>query len=340
VAGSPDPNAYTPRFSVVVPSRGEPTKLTPLLASLRNQSLPRDQFEIIVALDGVTPDPQVTEAIAAAGATTRTLESRRGPGAARNAGAAGARGEWLAFTEDDCTPEPTWLEHAAMQLDATLDLDVIEGLTLKPGGQPVRTRSASGRLYLPTNLFVRRALFERLGGYHEGYFDPANGTYFREDADFGFTAEEAGARIVTADDPRVVHPEEHAGVFDPLRWAARYEMDALLAARHPKQFRERIEIHQLGPFRVRRPIVRASIAFLVALAAALGSFVAGQAGLAVLFLGFALIAFLPIWAKWRFDPLRLPIYLLVPFALVAALVRGASRVRAMSVEAIRGGSPR
>ena len=34
---------------------------------------------------------------------------RRGPAANRNAGALRARGEWLAFTDDDCVPDPNWL---------------------------------------------------------------------------------------------------------------------------------------------------------------------------------------------------------------------------------------
>ncbi|HMG19620.1 MAG TPA: hypothetical protein VK573_12915, partial [Gemmatimonadales bacterium] len=56
----------------------------------------------------------------------------------------------------------------------------------------------------------------------------------------------------------------------------------------------------------------------------------GRADLAPPLLILATAAFLPIWAKWRFSPLRLPVALLVPFALVAALVRGWLRVRARS----------
>ena len=104
-------------------------------------------------------------------------------------------------------------------------------------------------------------------------------------------------------------------------------MDALLATRHPRLFRERIEVHQLGPFRFRRPIVRAAWVCAVATLGALAVAAFGRADLAPPLLVLAAAAFLPIWAKWRFSPLRLPVALLVPFALVTALVRGSLRVR-------------
>jgi glycosyltransferase involved in cell wall biosynthesis len=323
--GAPPP---LPFFSVIVPTRGA-AGLPALLDALRAQTLGREHFETLVVADGVEPDAAARAALEALGAKLVRLDRRGGPGAARNAAAAVAAGEVLAFTEDDCTLALDWLDRARARFLADPTIDVLEGVTLKPGGRPVRRLGEDGALHLPTNLFVRRALFARVGGYCETFFDAANGVYFREDADLGFTLEAAGARIVIADEVRVTHPEEHARWLDPLRWASRYEMDALLAARHPQHFRERIEIHRLGPFRVRRPIVRASMAYLVALFAALAMAALGHVGMALVFLGFALIAFLPIWAKWRFDLVRLPIYLFVPFALIAALMRGSSRVRAM-----------
>lgn len=320
-------NAPAPFFSVVVPTRGDPAKLANLLDALARQTLPRERFEIILALDQAELPAGIASRAAAAGIRSVRRPERSGPGAARNRGAAEARGDVLAFTEDDVTPAPDWLERALARLDADPSLDVLEGATLKPGGRPVRIRAEEGPTWLPTNLFVRRTLFERVGGYHEGFFDPANGVYFREDSDFGFTIEAAGARAAIADDVRVEHPDEHPGFLDPLRWARRYEMDALLAARHPRRFRERIEVHRLGPFRIRRPIVRASCAYVLVLAGAAAAAALGRGELTRAALMVAAIAFLPVWAKWRFSPLRLPVALLVPFALVAALVRGRARVR-------------
>lgn len=326
----------SPQFSVVVPSRGEPAKLATLLDAFERQTLPGERFEIILALDRAELSPELAARVRATGVRTVRRPVRSGPGAARNCGAAEARGEFIAFTEDDVTPAPDWLERASERLAADPSLDVLEGRTSKPGGRPVRVMAEAGATWLPTNLFVRRSLFERVGGYHEGFFDPVNGVYFREDSDFGFTLEAAGARIARAPEVQVEHPHEHPGILDPLRWARRYQMDALLAARHPRLFKERIEVHRLGPLRIRRPVVRAAWVCVLALYGALVAAALSQPALARALLALAAAAFLPVWAKWRFNPLRLPILLLVPFALTAALTRGWIRTRIKTQRADRG----
>ncbi len=313
-------------FSVVVPTRGDPGRLEGLLAALEAQSLPRERFELLLALNGGALEPALATRVGALNGRVARLGQRRGPGAARNAAAALARFEWLAFTEDDCVPASDWLARAAERIAGAPEPDVVEGLTVLPGDRPLRRQAPEGMQYLPTNLFVRRERFERVRGYHEGYFDAARGIYFREDADFGFALEETHAVTVREPSVRVTHPDEHPGFWDPLRWAARYEMDALLARRHPRLFRERIEVHRVGPFRVRRPIVRACTGVVLALALAAALIVAGHGPQALPLLAIAMLLELVVWAKWRFHPLRLLPALLVPFALTLALVRGHARV--------------
>lgn len=316
-----------PAFSVVVPSAGPEAGVARLLDALARQTLPRERFEIIIARDGAAISPGLRARLEALGARLVPHDRRSGPGAARNRGAALARGEFLAFTEDDCEPAADWLARAAARLDADPALDVLVGRTVKPGGRAVHGQDESAPLYLPTSLFVRRALFERVGGYCEAFFEPAGNVYFREDSDFGFTLEAAGARIAREDGALVTHPDEHARALDPLRWAQRHMMDPLLARRHPRRFAERIEVHRLGPFRVRRPVVRACFWFVVAVALGLAALIAGMPRVAGPLLAVALAALLPVWAKWRFAPARLPVVLVVPFVLVASYARGWLRAR-------------
>lgn len=313
------PPLSVPRFSVVVPTRGDLIRLEALLDALERQTIPKDQFEIVLAFDGVTP-PAST---AARGARAVALPERRGPGAARNEGVRASRGAWIAFTEDDCLPAPDWLEAAAARIAREPSVEGIEGATLLPGGAPAR--GGERPTWLPTNLFVRRDLFDRSGGFCERFFDPRHGVYFREDSDFGFRVADLAARVVVEPEARVTHPREHPTWIDPLRWARRYEMDPLLAARHPAAFRERIEVWRLGPLRIRRPFVRACVGYLLALAAAAAAAVAGEGGVAAWCLGLAALAFLVIWAKWRLDPRKAPAAMLVPFVLLAALWRGRKR---------------
>jgi hypothetical protein len=91
-----------------------------------------------------------------------------------------------------------------------------------------------------------------------------------------------------------------------------------------------------GPFTIRRPIVRAASACVLALIAALVAWFFKAPSLVPPFLALAVLAFLPIWAKWRFNLLRLPVVLLVPVTLVAALLRGRMRVTEASRRSRRG----
>ena len=154
------------------------------------------------------------------------------------------------------------------------------------------------------------------------FFDAARGVYFREDSDFGFTLEEAGARIAREPEARVVHPVEHPAFLDPLRWARRYQMDPLLERRHPERFRERIEVHRAGPIVVRRLFVRACFAHLIAVAASVVALLLGEPDTAALALVVAAAALLFVWAKWRFEPMRLPLIPLVPLVLAMSMIRG------------------
>jgi hypothetical protein len=186
-------------------------------------------------------------------------------------------------------------------------------------------QSGPHALYLPTNLFVRRACFERVGGYCEDFFEPEGAIYFREDSDLGFSLEESGAVIARDRTVIVEHPDEHPRFGDPLRWARRYLMDPLLARRHPDRFRERIEVVGFGPVRIRRPFVRACVVFVLALALAAAGGLMHSGQLVMPGLALAAFALLAIWSKWRFDPRRLPLVPLVPFVLLAALLAGERR---------------
>lgn len=318
-----------PFFSVVVPTRGDPSRLLPLLDSLKRQTFPRGNVEIIVSFDGVILGSEITSRLSELGARTIVSPDRQGPGAAKNRAAREATGLYLAFTEDDCTTADDWLDRAAARLGREPEIDVLAGATLRPDGVPSRRHDPDHAHYIPTNLFVRRTSFERVGGYHEGYFNAKSGIYFREDSDFGFSLEEAGAEVAWESSSRVTHPLEHARYLDPLRWARRYEMDALLYARHPRLFRERIEVHRLGPFKVRRLFVRACFACVIAGAAAGIAAILGDRGLAVSLSLVAAAMFLPVWAKWGFGPLRLPVCIWVPPILVLSFVRGMIRRRSI-----------
>ena len=125
----------------------------------------------------------------------------------RNHGARLARSEWLAFTDDDCLPQPGWLEAlAAMAIDA----DVIEGRTQTPGAvdSPFEehVENEHGGVLWSCNFAVRREVFERLGGFDED-FREAGG----EDMEFAWRVQRAGLRVRFAPDALVHHPPRLIG---------------------------------------------------------------------------------------------------------------------------------
>jgi GT2 family glycosyltransferase len=105
------PRAPLPAASIVVPTYARPDRLRDCVAALHALEYPRDRVEIIVVDDG-SPTPVTLGAPPPDGIDLKVLrQENAGPARARNAGARAARGEVIAFTDDDCRPEPGWLAH-------------------------------------------------------------------------------------------------------------------------------------------------------------------------------------------------------------------------------------
>lgn len=172
-------------FTVIIPTHNRPDPLAACLAALGRSRYPRQLVEVVVVDDGGRVD--LDQAIASFdGSRLRLLrQPHRGPGAARNAGARIARGRWLAFTDDDCLPEPGWL-HA---LAAQLQLDprwAVGGHTINHlAGNPFSgasqmaidylyahyntTGAGEAHFFTSNNLAVPAAAFEAIGGFDETY---------------------------------------------------------------------------------------------------------------------------------------------------------------------------
>ena len=150
-----------PLFSVVIPTYNRPARLRACLDAFRRLDYPGDRFEVIVVDDGseMPPDAMVSSF---KGELDLTLlrRSHLGPASARNAGAAYAKGEFLAFTDDDCTPVRNWLQALATRFAQHPDSLV--------GG---RTQNA-----LPANVYSTASSL--LVAYVEAYYARSRGSFF------------------------------------------------------------------------------------------------------------------------------------------------------------------
>ena len=98
-------------ISVIIPTRNRPRAVESCLDALAAQTLPAESFEVIVVDDGSEPPLTLDPKRWAAKFHLKLLhQPNTGPAGARNRGVTEARGEFLAFTDDDCLPTPTWLE--------------------------------------------------------------------------------------------------------------------------------------------------------------------------------------------------------------------------------------
>src|SRR3989337_3838229 len=119
-----------PYFSIIIPTYDRPGQLADCLHSLVGLNYPHNVFEVIVVNDG---GDTTLEAIVDQFRNQINLnlitQPHSGPAAARNTGAAKAKGEFLAFTDDDCIPSPDWLQVLASHFAEMPDY-IIGGRTL------------------------------------------------------------------------------------------------------------------------------------------------------------------------------------------------------------------
>lgn len=100
-----------PFISVIIPTYERAGQLSVCLGALAAQDYPRDCFEVLVVDDGSATSPEGSVGTFRHQLNVRLLKQlHSGPAAARNHGAAHAKGAFLAFTDDDCAPAPGWLQ--------------------------------------------------------------------------------------------------------------------------------------------------------------------------------------------------------------------------------------
>lgn len=261
---NPQPSTINSQlFSVIVCTRNGKTRLAACLEAIGKMT--GDGFETIVVDDGSTdgsgdfveenfPDVRLLR-----------LEPS-GLGCARNAGAAWALGDVLAFTDDDCEPDRDWI--------ARLRPIFEEGRCAAAGGPnlPPKPRTWEQAVvcaapgapshvmlddteaeHLPgCNLVVTKAAFEAIGG-----FDPQFHTA-GDDVDFCWRLRDAGFRLSFVPGAFVWHwrrPSVSAFLHQQLGYG---RAERLLLAKHPARFTKRGGarwqgfIYGGGPVRVMR----------------------------------------------------------------------------------------
>jgi glycosyltransferase involved in cell wall biosynthesis len=179
----------SPTASIIIPTRNRRQALEYCLDALAAQTMPSGSFEVIVVDDGSNPAIFLDPARWASKFALKLIHQQNtGPAGARNRGAVEARGEFLAFTDDDCLPTPTWLEKliAALQRnpDAMIGGSTFNGLKenlfsetsqliLEMVYEHFNCTPANAYFFASNNMACRRDRYMASGGFDADFDSPA-----------------------------------------------------------------------------------------------------------------------------------------------------------------------
>lgn len=175
-------------MSVIVPYFNAGTQIESLLQALSCQSYSHRFFEVILVNNGSTDESQsiIESFLNTSGADInfRLVDENElvGSYAARNKGVPLARGEVLAFTDSDCTPEPDWIEQGVKAVCDSQSSIIGGKVRLQPFDQDKPTPAELFDLAygfrqkanieekgfsVTANLFAKRELFEVVGLFNQ-----------------------------------------------------------------------------------------------------------------------------------------------------------------------------
>jgi glycosyltransferase involved in cell wall biosynthesis len=213
-----------PAVSVIVPALNEEAVIARCLESLAAQTLPLDEFEVIV-VDNGSRDRSVEIALRFRDSLRLRVLKREGVriSALRNFGAAAARGRFLAFLDADCIAPPDWLSHALQALRGEGCGVIGAHYTIPPGSswvartwyEDLRTRKRGRVSYVPAGtLLIGRELFFEVGGFDETIETS-------EDCEFCQRVSAAGFPVEAIPALSTVHlgtPQTVAAFYRKQRW--------------------------------------------------------------------------------------------------------------------------
>ncbi|MBL0226750.1 MAG: glycosyltransferase family 2 protein [Geobacteraceae bacterium] len=212
-------------ISVVICTYNRSELLSHCLRSLAEQTLSKQLYEIIIADNNSHDDTRlIAEEFTRKESNIRICyEERRGANHARNTGVGFARGEYVAFIDDDAIAYSDWLSNILNYIRRHRDVVVFGGpydaYSLVP--TPEWFPPEYGILYLGdcerpleigkewlagTNLIVKKDVFSRIGGFQEKLGAVENGVfYYGEETRLLVDLSECGYSVCYVPSVRVKH---------------------------------------------------------------------------------------------------------------------------------------
>ena len=196
--------------SVVVPTYQRRSSLGRLLEALGRQTLPYEEFEVVVVVDGSTDGScEMLSTLATPYALRMIWQPNRGRASACNAGIRESRGEIVVLLDDDMEPQPTLLEehrgahahHPRLGLLGAVPIPI--DAACSPTARWVGTKfnqhlavlsRAGGRIgarsFYSGNFSIRRTVLGEVGAFDESFRE-----YGNEDVEFAIRLLAAGVDL-------------------------------------------------------------------------------------------------------------------------------------------------
>lgn len=233
-----------PRVSVAVSTRNRRHLLPRLVQRLEEQTMDHGEFEVVIvddaSTDGTADELRALANRSSVPITAARLSVRSGPAVGRNVAWRLARGEVIAFTDDDCQPTPGWLEASMEKIRAGSEVvvgrvipDPEQHDLLGPFSRTLHIRDA--RHLATCNIAYRRADLVEVGGFDESFPSWAAGG---EDTDLGWRVRgRLGKRVDFAPEALVYHDVRPSSFPAKVKETMRWRGIPRLVALHPEEGR-------------------------------------------------------------------------------------------------------
>ncbi len=228
-------------LSVVIATLGRPEGLARCLGALQaGQALPAEIIIVDQNRDDLTQS-LAEKFQARMDSFIYVRQGRRGLSAARNVAIARASSGVIAFTDDDCVPDPGWVAIIDKTFAALRAPDAVTGRVLplgpeEPGTYPISLRENTVRAdftgkHLPWfvgtggNFAARHEWFSRVGSFDERLGAGSSGKA-AEDADLIYRLLCAGARVRYEPSAIIYHERKNKSRRMATRWSYGYGIGA------------------------------------------------------------------------------------------------------------------
>lgn len=211
--------ASTRSVTVVIPTYNRRLLLKQCLDAIARQTYPVSLFDVIVVDDGskdgtedfireYSKDLKIN--------FTFFKQQNSGPAAARNRGIQHAKGEIIAFTDDDCIPADNWIEEGVKLFVDPFIGGVGGGIRQVGNGitsefiefhriWQVPIIEGKANYLITANAFYRRDILVSVGGFEEGIKNPGG-----EDPDISMKIRECGYVLKVNENSIVYHAHKES----------------------------------------------------------------------------------------------------------------------------------